>query len=70
MTKGKILAYIALPLCFLWMVQTLMWFWADIQIWKDPQTHGMFFVTALIWLAVRNIPTLIVLYCCTRVFGD
>lgn len=70
MQKGKVIAYICFPLCFAWIVQTLIAFWGDVQIWKDPRTPGMFLMTAIIFLLIKNIPTLITLYFCTKAFDD
>lgn len=72
MKKSKILAFICFPLCFYWVVKTLMMFWEDVELWKDPQANqpGLFIGYAVFYLILKNIPTLIVLYLCAKAFED
>jgi hypothetical protein len=72
MNKSKIFAFICFPLCFIWMVKTIMMFWHDVELWKDPNAlvSANYIWYAVLFLILRNIPTLIVLYVCSKAFDD
>jgi hypothetical protein len=70
MKKSKILAFMGFPLCFAWLIKTLMVFWEDIELWKDPNQPAMYIAYAIFFLIVKNIPTLIVLNLCRKAFEE
>ncbi len=70
MSKKKILAYILLPVCFVWLVYTGMLFWEGVVEWRDPAAKSTLIFYKLFYFICRNIPTVIVLNFCRLTFSS